>query len=420
MVRDTIEQQADAFKATRFNLETEWKNNFPRLRELDRDELFEKARGEILDEVINLSLVSSQTWEDAISKKLWQKVAPFVFENIYLPAAAMTSDTPERPISTYNKTGTFNTTFDIKLKQWAESQLGLKCVEVGWETLKEQFNSLMEKSKKSKDHDDIFDSLKGAVVDEAMHMHMWEDKGAEMLRVIQLNTLEDRSVHDKFQWDSAINFLQSSLQEKLEISEANLRHQVGPGYYERWTKWNSRTEEESKKAAILSELERLLLSDDEHRAVLSFEELTTVKRNLQTDGNVEVDYELIRETWHPVYRRHFLRKALRRCHDCRRGFFMYSKGIKSDLDCNDVVLFWRIQQMLKVTANALRQQVMNREARRLEREIKDVLEEFTQDPEKKQKLLTGRRVQLAEELKRVRQIQERLEEFIKALNTERE
>ena len=72
---------------------------------VDRDELFEKARGEILDEVINLSLVSSQTWEDAISKKLWQKVAPFVFENIYLPAAAMTSDSPERPISTYNKTG---------------------------------------------------------------------------------------------------------------------------------------------------------------------------------------------------------------------------------------------------------------------------------------------------------------------------
>jgi optic atrophy protein 1 len=59
-----------------------------------------------------------------------------------------------------------------------------------------------------------------------MHRHLWEDKGAEMLRVIQLNTLEDRSVHDKQQWDSAIQFLEKSLQEKLTVSEANLRDQV--------------------------------------------------------------------------------------------------------------------------------------------------------------------------------------------------
>lgn len=58
-----------------------------RTRELDRDELFEKARGEILDEVVNLSQVSPKQWEDALSKKMWDKMVTHIFENIYLPAA---------------------------------------------------------------------------------------------------------------------------------------------------------------------------------------------------------------------------------------------------------------------------------------------------------------------------------------------
>ena len=48
-----------------------------------------------------------------------------------------------------------------------------------------------------------------------------------------------------------------------------------------------------------------------------------------------------------------------------------------------------------------------------------VLEDWSVDEEKKRSLLTGRRVSLAEELKRVRQVQERLEEFINALQNEK-
>ena len=71
-------------------------------------------------------------------------------------------------------------------------QLPIKSVEVGWECLQDEFHKLIEAAKKRKDHDDIFDQVKGAVVETAISKHVWEDKAAEVLKVIQLNTLEDR------------------------------------------------------------------------------------------------------------------------------------------------------------------------------------------------------------------------------------
>ena len=52
--------------------------------------------------------------------------------------------------------------------------------------------------------------------------------------------------------------------------------QVGPGFYERWFQWQSMTPEQNVKAATRVELEKLLAADKDHKAQLSFEELTTV------------------------------------------------------------------------------------------------------------------------------------------------
>ena len=76
-----------------------------------QNELFDKARNEILDEVLTLSEITPQMWEDVITKHLWTAVAPHFIETIYLPAAQA------------NNPSNFNTSVDIKLKQWADRTL---------------------------------------------------------------------------------------------------------------------------------------------------------------------------------------------------------------------------------------------------------------------------------------------------------
>lgn len=407
MVRESVEQQADAFKATRFNLETEWKNTFPHIRELDRDELFEKARGEILDEIINLSQVTPKQWEDAFNRKLWERNATHVIENIYLPAAQA------------EDIGTFNTTVDIRLKQWADVQLPKRCVEVGWDTLHEEFSSLLLHQKKKGDDDDIFDKLKMSVLETCKRKHQWESKAEDSLRVIQLNILEDRSVSDKAQWDAAIKFMEETLKGRLKQTEEQLQAMTGPGTWDQWTRWKNVTEDHRSRRAVKLELEKIIASDPDHKLHLAPDELTAVRKNLQNQ-NVNVDAEYIRETWFHIFRSNFFRRALQMAHQCKKGFYYYQRGFQdTGLDCHDVVLFWRLQRMLSVTSNALRQQVINNEARRLERIIKEVLDEMSEDKKQLSTVLTGRRVKLAEELKKVRQIQDRLEEFIQALNKEK-
>ncbi|XP_014242997.1 dynamin-like 120 kDa protein, mitochondrial isoform X3 [Cimex lectularius] len=406
MVRETVEQQADLFKAERFNLETEWKNTFPSLRELDRDELFDKARGDILDEVVNLSQVSAKEWDILLAEKMWDKVAAYVVDNIYLPAAQ--AQNPKA----------FNTVVDIRLKEWAERKLAELSIEAGQDALRHEFVQLMESSMKSKSSDHLFDALKRAALEEALKRHKWEDKGNEMLRMIQLNTLEDRCVNDKQQWDSAILLLEKCLKDKLAENESVQKETFGPGTTERWLHWKSTTEAQRKRSSAKNEIEKILYSDPDHGPDMTEDELTTIKKNLERLGVRDPTKEMILEAWPSIYLRHFLHKMMRKVYSCRKGFYLYHHN-KEELECQDVVLFWRMEQMLKVTANALRQQVMNREARRLDKIIKEVLEDFSEDRDLKVKLLTGRRVTLAEELKRVRQIQEKLEEFIQALNKEK-
>lgn len=144
-----------------------------------------------------------------------------------------------------------------------------------------------------------------------------------MLRVIQLNTLEDRSVHDKQEWDQAVRFFEASVKEKMQHTDETLAEMMGPSATSRWIHWKSLTEDQCKRRNVKSELEKIIGSDNvsllvlkltslgcyifeiilqKHPPTLSYDELTTVRKNLQR-SNIEVDTDYIRQTWFPIYRK---------------------------------------------------------------------------------------------------------------------
>ncbi|KAG6458988.1 hypothetical protein O3G_MSEX011142 [Manduca sexta] len=430
MVRASVEQQADAFKAMRFNLETEWKNTFPRQRELDRDELFERARAELLDQSAELSAVPAPAWELRLQAALWHEAAARVFDSIYLPAAATAHDdvamaVPRQVQFKHKDNGNttvwldpydidfnkFNTSVDIKLREWAEKELPVQSIRAGRDALRDEFSELMTRTSES---DAVYEPVKKQAVDEALRRHTWEERAQDVLRVLQLNALQDRCVNSRADWDAAVSLMDTALKERLQAVQKDLTELTGPGFKERWLYWQSSTEEQNRRAEVKGELERL----GSTRPVLAYDEVVAVRDNLRRKG-IEVDNDYIRETWRPVYLKNFLQKAQTRARDCRKSFYLYSQQNGNGKECCEVVMFWRVQATLRTTANALRQQIGNREAARLDRELREVLDEMAADPELKKKLLSGRRVELAEELKRVRQVQEKLEEFIEALNKEK-
>ncbi|CAL8079638.1 unnamed protein product [Calicophoron daubneyi] len=445
MVKDSVEQQADTYRALRYNLEAEWKNSFSHLREMDREELFEKARNEILDDLITLNGISAVAWEKSLRAELWKELENYVFTNIFEPAQQL------------EDLGAYQTNVDIWLREWADKGLPIASIQAGWNTLYNQLDAKLRDVKQSAAHDPIFDQLKDEVHREARAKHHWDPKAENRLRVIQSNALEDHTVHNKAQWTASVEFLDQALKNRLKTVNQSIDTMCGPNRLQRWIYWRSQTPEQRMRRDVVQEIDNLLVSYTRPSSQITADDLTTVRRNLQA-RSISVKDNVISETWEPLVLRLYLERALFGCYECRKSFYYYQQGFlnssvwgngsnavhggdagHSELgtqahpkealdpnlsaqffnefsDCRDVVLFYRLMRMLDATSNALRQQIMNDEARRLEHHVKDVLSDLANDPIALRKLLTGRRVALAEELKRIRHIQEKLEEFIAALN----
>lgn len=67
-----------------------------------------------------------------------------------------------------------------------------------------------------------------------------------------------------------------------------------------------------------------------HPSTLNNDEIMMI-RNIMQRSNIDVSTEYIRETWHPLYRRNFLKQSLARAYDCRKGYYLYHQGIESEV-----------------------------------------------------------------------------------------
>jgi optic atrophy protein 1 len=217
----------------------------------------------------------------------------------------------------------------------------------------------------------------------------------------------------------AISFLENCLDKYIESADQELTNLTGLGFTQRWLKWQSTTPEQRVNKVVRNEFDRLIATHESAMddVKLSEPDLITIRRNLEAQG-YELNADAIQRVWTPYHKHIFLQNEVDRARECGKMFHFYENDLNCETDCSHVLFFYRIKRMLEFSTNSLRRQFLEGELRRINKEILDVLDEYAEDDSKKAELISGKRVELAEELVKVRQIQDKLDEFITALNQE--
>ena len=172
----------------------------------------------------------------------------------------------------FGRTGTFNTTVDIKLKQWTESQVldiwkltffyhenASSCQSNLWRldgsVSRTSFINWWTWQRRRKIMTTYLTNSRGLWLtlrclnmsgrtrqqksSKLFNWIPWRIGKCWFIRILKGYTLAPRlrSVHDKQHWDGAIKFLSENLTEKIEGNDKTLAEMLGPGWWDRWTRW---------------------------------------------------------------------------------------------------------------------------------------------------------------------------------------
>ncbi|OWA52960.1 Dynamin-like 120 kDa protein, mitochondrial [Hypsibius exemplaris] len=402
-VRNSLRYQIDSLKARKAALEKNWKSNF------NKDELYETGRMQLLDDAVRLTSVPQSVWENEIEDRLWTAMADYVFDNIYVPAAAGSKDD-------------LKVVGNIRLKDWAGTLLPIKGVEVANQTLYDRFKTLASRNSSAKDKDSIYDNFKQTVVDEAFKLHQWDARAKESLRVMLLSSAEAPYIITPDDWNGAVRFMEQACAERLAAVQKIIGDMLGPSSWEKWMLFRRQTLEHRNRRAVVDKLEKLIMPTEgelTHGTDLSKDEINVVQKTLESQG-VKVDPAFIRDTWRYLFLSRFLEQAVSRIGMC--GEVSDSEDLNAQPsfknDYSDVDLFYRIKRMIRISSVALRQQLTAAELGRLEGEVKQILDGLERNPARIKEYFNHPRIGLAEELKKITNVQEKLEDLAKLIEDE--
>eukprot|EP01134_Creolimax_fragrantissima_P007762 CFRG7762T1 len=411
-VRVSVEEQAEMIRADLATKELQWKNTYAG-RMMSREELFQLGKHEIMESIAHFGTISAREWEDMLSDQLWEDIGEHLVAEIYLNAArsARTTD--------------FKTRVDVQLMDWARRTLPQRCVDLAKKTFMDRFDENVRSSDTAtlQDSPEIFKPLRDRIIASSHTRHVWHKDVTENLRVIQINSLEDDEITDAGQWYLAVDFMLEKMKNNVESLTKDMRDFFGPDTVERWVYWCSRTPVQAANSAIRKELGQFFaVKQGENvsmpKSYLDYDDIITVRNNVKQSTGEDVSDPQINEVFEKLFVSDFLKRGVQSALYCKNKYSS-SEGSTKDapncLECKDVTMFWRLQEMLHATSKTLRQQIMYHRAK-LEMEVKQELENLQADDIATRSLITGERVELAQQIELTRHLLMSLDNFIRTIS----
>eukprot|EP00055_Hartaetosiga_balthica_P016779 m.107749 g.107749 ORF g.107749 m.107749 type:complete len:963 (+) comp9180_c0_seq1:308-3196(+) len=386
--------------------ETEWKNNYPNQARLSRDDLFNMGRHQILQNVTAFSdTMTPSQWEAVLTEQIWTRIRDFIIDEIYINSAA-DSLLPE-----------FKTRVENLLDSWVNNELPRLSVNAARDTLMGEFMKVLNID----DPDEVFSDLIHEVKGKSASDFQWNPNSVTKIRSVQELMLRDNVVQSASNWDNAIKFMQHILERELTETHVELERRRGPSSTMQWLTWTALTKQQRVSSAIMKEVEPAFSSKHaKASATLSPDDTQAVQLSVRRKHGLIVDEDVISSTYHLMYKRTFLDSALKSSNYCKTRFNSPEascKGTANGLHCSDVVLFWRLHNMIRATVNMLRLEAMDYKTE-IQEDIRKVLNTIDVDPEKKRELIKGKRVHLSEEIEVLRLLQGKVDDFVKQMKKE--